>query len=193
MPSCCGTAGRLLDSTTESTDALWNPRELPTVSEFLLRCQPAHLQKMIGERLDGEHRSIARADYLRRRLASDKLGVQRLHGDVAAWRGRVLELRRVMKRKRPKVTRGSELLRELRQACRRAEGDLVGKPVEEVVKVTRRVRAKLWRERASESPWTRVRLRANRTERERAPADVWDAVARPGAGRDRAPQSLPTV
>ncbi len=45
--------------------------DLSTINELFLHCQPAHLQKMIGERLDGEHRSIARADYLRRRLASD--------------------------------------------------------------------------------------------------------------------------
>jgi protein arginine kinase len=45
--------------------------DLPTVNELFLRCQPAHLQKMMGERLDGEHRSIARAEYLRRRLASN--------------------------------------------------------------------------------------------------------------------------
>jgi hypothetical protein len=63
---------------------------------------------------------------------------------------------RVVKRKGLKVTRGSKLLRELRQAVQTSGSDLVGKPVEEVVKVTRRLREKLWRERASESSSTRT-------------------------------------
>ena len=38
------------------------------VNELFLHSQPAHLQKLIGESLDGEARNAARARYLRNRL-----------------------------------------------------------------------------------------------------------------------------
>lgn len=44
--------------------------DLSTVNEMFLRAQPAHLQKLNGKRLDGEQRSIARAEYLRAVIAS---------------------------------------------------------------------------------------------------------------------------
>ncbi len=44
---------------------------IDTINDLFLRTQPAHLQKMSGSILDGEARSIARADYIRKRLASD--------------------------------------------------------------------------------------------------------------------------
>ena len=39
-----------------------------TVNELFIHTQPAHLQKLIGEPLDGEERNAARARYLRTRL-----------------------------------------------------------------------------------------------------------------------------
>jgi len=42
--------------------------DLRTVNELFLLTQPAHLQKMLGKRLNGEQRSAARADMIRRRL-----------------------------------------------------------------------------------------------------------------------------
>lgn len=44
--------------------------DLPAVNELLLKVQPAHLQKLCGSVLDGEQRSIARAELLRKRLSS---------------------------------------------------------------------------------------------------------------------------
>ena len=41
---------------------------LATVNELFLHSQPAHLQKLMGEALDGEARNAARARYLRSRL-----------------------------------------------------------------------------------------------------------------------------
>jgi protein arginine kinase len=41
------------------------------VNELFLRTQPAHLQKLHGGSLDGEARSILRAEYFRRRLGSN--------------------------------------------------------------------------------------------------------------------------
>jgi len=41
---------------------------LPLVNELFLHSQPAHLQKLMGEPLDGEARNAARARYLRSRL-----------------------------------------------------------------------------------------------------------------------------
>jgi protein arginine kinase len=45
--------------------------DLDTVNEIFLRAQSAHLQKLNGRRLDGEERSVVRAEYLRRTLGSD--------------------------------------------------------------------------------------------------------------------------
>ena len=42
--------------------------DVATVNELFLLTQPAHLQKMVGARLNGEQRSEARADCIRRRL-----------------------------------------------------------------------------------------------------------------------------
>src|SRR5205823_9091040 len=39
-----------------------------TVNELFLNTQPAHLQKLMGNTLDGEERNAARARYLRTRL-----------------------------------------------------------------------------------------------------------------------------
>jgi len=41
-----------------------------TVNELFIHTQPAHLQKLVGEPLDGEARNAARARYLRTRLRS---------------------------------------------------------------------------------------------------------------------------
>ncbi|MBW7904084.1 MAG: protein arginine kinase [Phycisphaerae bacterium] len=43
--------------------------DLRTVNELFLQTQPAHLQKLQGERLSGEQRSVARADLIRARLS----------------------------------------------------------------------------------------------------------------------------
>lgn len=45
--------------------------KLQTLNELFLQTQPAHLQKLQGERLNGEQRSIARADLIRARLSSN--------------------------------------------------------------------------------------------------------------------------
>ncbi|MFH1417026.1 MAG: protein arginine kinase [Planctomycetota bacterium] len=45
--------------------------DLATVNELFLLTQPAHLQKFHGTRLNGEQRSIARADCIRRRLGNN--------------------------------------------------------------------------------------------------------------------------
>ena len=42
--------------------------DIATINELFLLTQPAHLQKMVGTRLNGEQRSEARADCIRRRL-----------------------------------------------------------------------------------------------------------------------------
>lgn len=42
--------------------------DMAMVNELFLLTQPAHLQKMLGRRLNGEQRSAARADIIRRRL-----------------------------------------------------------------------------------------------------------------------------
>jgi len=44
--------------------------DLPAINELLLKVQPAHLQKLCGGVLDGEQRSVARAEFLRKRLTS---------------------------------------------------------------------------------------------------------------------------
>ena len=41
---------------------------IPTVNELFIHTQPAHLQKLMGESLDGEARNAARARYLRSKL-----------------------------------------------------------------------------------------------------------------------------
>ncbi len=43
--------------------------DLSTLHELFLYTQPAHLQKMRGRTLDEEHRAVARADCIRKRLA----------------------------------------------------------------------------------------------------------------------------
>lgn len=43
--------------------------DLQTVNELFLQSQPAHLQKLQGERLNGEQRSVARAALIRARLS----------------------------------------------------------------------------------------------------------------------------
>ncbi|HOO17676.1 MAG: protein arginine kinase [Phycisphaerae bacterium] len=45
--------------------------ELQTLNELFLQMQPAHLQKLQGERLNGEQRSVARAALIRARLSSN--------------------------------------------------------------------------------------------------------------------------
>jgi len=45
--------------------------DLQTVNELFLQTQPAHLQKLQGERLSGEQRSIARAALIRTRLSNN--------------------------------------------------------------------------------------------------------------------------
>lgn len=44
---------------------------LQTVNELFMQTQPAHLQKLQGERLNGEQRSIARAKLIRARLSNN--------------------------------------------------------------------------------------------------------------------------
>jgi protein arginine kinase len=44
--------------------------KLDVVNELLLAIQPAHLQKLCGARLNGEQRSSARADLIRKRLSA---------------------------------------------------------------------------------------------------------------------------
>src|SRR5208337_1899688 len=41
---------------------------IPKVNELFIHTQPAHLQKLMGQSLDGEERNAARARYLRQRL-----------------------------------------------------------------------------------------------------------------------------
>jgi protein arginine kinase len=48
--------------------ALLDDITIPTVNELFLNTQPAHLQKLMGQTLDGEERNAARARYLRTRL-----------------------------------------------------------------------------------------------------------------------------
>ena len=44
--------------------------DVGTINELLLKIQPAHLQKMCGQALSGEERSVARAKFLRNRLGN---------------------------------------------------------------------------------------------------------------------------
>ncbi len=45
--------------------------DLQTLNELFLQIQPAHLQKLHGERLTGEQRSVERAAFIRARLSSN--------------------------------------------------------------------------------------------------------------------------
>ena len=45
-----------------------NEVDLDTVNELFIQTQPGHLQKLHGERLNGEQRSIARAALIRAKL-----------------------------------------------------------------------------------------------------------------------------
>ena len=44
---------------------------LQTINDLFIKAQPAHLQKIRGMPLDGEERSVFRAEYIRRRLAEN--------------------------------------------------------------------------------------------------------------------------
>jgi len=44
--------------------------ELQTINELMLQTQPAHLQKILGKKLEGDPRRSARADYIRHRLGA---------------------------------------------------------------------------------------------------------------------------
>ncbi len=43
--------------------------DIATLNELFLQTRPAHLQKIVGQPLDNDARDVARAEYLRRRLA----------------------------------------------------------------------------------------------------------------------------
>ena len=45
---------------------------IPTVNELFIQTQPAFLQKIQGTELDADSRNVARADYLRNRLANGR-------------------------------------------------------------------------------------------------------------------------
>ncbi len=42
--------------------------DVQTINELMLQTQPAHLQKILGKKLEGDARRSARADYIRQRL-----------------------------------------------------------------------------------------------------------------------------
>ena len=44
--------------------------EIRTINEMLLMSQPAHLQKLMGKKLEGDPRRAARADFIRKKLGS---------------------------------------------------------------------------------------------------------------------------
>ena len=46
--------------------------EIPTVNELFIHTQPAHLQKIQGTALEVDERNVARASYLRTRLANGR-------------------------------------------------------------------------------------------------------------------------
>lgn len=48
--------------------------DIETVNDLFMQIQPAHLQKLRGMQLDGEQRSVARAELIRRRLADGHNG-----------------------------------------------------------------------------------------------------------------------
>jgi protein arginine kinase len=45
--------------------------DLKTINELFLLTQPAHLMKMLGKKLDGDNRRLARANYIRQRLTGN--------------------------------------------------------------------------------------------------------------------------
>ncbi len=75
-----GTLSNARIISTDETHALLSPirmgihmgrfdlLDIHALNELFLFCQPAHLQKIHGGRLDGQARGVARADLLRRRL-----------------------------------------------------------------------------------------------------------------------------
>jgi protein arginine kinase len=44
--------------------------EIKTLNELVLMTQPAHLQKLVGKKLDGDERKAARAEFIRRKLGA---------------------------------------------------------------------------------------------------------------------------
>lgn len=44
--------------------------EIKTINELVLMTQPAHLQKLMGKKLDGDERKAARAEFVRHRLGA---------------------------------------------------------------------------------------------------------------------------
>ena len=44
--------------------------EIKTLNELVLMTQPAHLQKLMGKKLDGDERKAARAEFIRRKLGA---------------------------------------------------------------------------------------------------------------------------
>lgn len=45
--------------------------DIGTLNELFLLTQPAHLQKLLGSKLSGEERSVARAEFIRKRLCNN--------------------------------------------------------------------------------------------------------------------------
>jgi len=45
--------------------------EMQTINELMLQTQPAHLQKILGKKLEGDARKSARADYIRQRVGGN--------------------------------------------------------------------------------------------------------------------------
>jgi protein arginine kinase len=45
--------------------------DIDAINKLFLAVQPAHLQRILGKRLDGEARKAARADFVRRALQPD--------------------------------------------------------------------------------------------------------------------------
>ena len=45
--------------------------DLQTINELMLQTQPAHLQKILGKKLEGDARKAARADYIRQRVGGN--------------------------------------------------------------------------------------------------------------------------
>jgi len=44
--------------------------EIRTLNEVLLMTQPAHLQKLLGKKVEGDVRRAARADFIRKKLGA---------------------------------------------------------------------------------------------------------------------------
>ncbi|MFO0973150.1 MAG: protein arginine kinase [Phycisphaerae bacterium] len=49
----------------------FNGLDLHKLNELFLMTQPAHLQKLLGAKLSGEERSVARAEFIRKRLSNN--------------------------------------------------------------------------------------------------------------------------